>query len=119
MDFDSAVSAHVEWKQKLRSAMASKSQLDAASISKDNCCPLGKWLHGEARSKFAAIPAYRECVEAHAGFHREAGRIAGLINQNRHADAEASLASGTVYANASTGAVVAINRLKREALKAA
>ncbi len=48
MDLDQAVAKHAEWKVKFRKAISAKEQLDTASIAKDNCCELGKWLHGEA-----------------------------------------------------------------------
>ena len=115
MDLDKALSAHLEWKMKLRGAMQSQSQLDANAIGKDNCCPLGMWLHGEARQKFGRAPAYMECVSVHAGFHREAGKVAHLINQKRFAEAETAMGPGTPFTTASTAAGVAIGRLKKEA----
>jgi len=36
--------------------------MDAATISKDNCCDLGKWLHGEAKIKFARRRAIRSVL---------------------------------------------------------
>lgn len=50
MDLNNAIAKHSEWKTKLRSAITRKETLDASTISKDNCCDLGKWLHGEAKS---------------------------------------------------------------------
>lgn len=73
MNPDSAVSAHTEWKTRLRSAATSQRQLDAATISKDNCRPLGQWLHGEAKQKYGRLGSCKESVGAHAAFHREAG----------------------------------------------
>jgi len=115
MDLNSAVNAHVEWKTKLRSAISTQSQFDASAVSKDNVCPLGQWLHGEAKLKYSKLAAYTECVGAHAAFHREAGKIAGLINQKNYVAAEAALDSSTAYGRASSAAVVAISKLKKEA----
>lgn len=114
MDFDQAISAHVEWKTRFRTAIAAQSQIDAATVSKDNLCPLGKWLHGDARAKYAHLAAFSTCLAAHAAFHREAGRVAGLINEHRFDDARAALEIGTPYAGASMNATVAITKLRRE-----
>jgi methyl-accepting chemotaxis protein len=114
MDLDRAVSAHVEWKMKLRSAISAQVPVDAATIAKDNCCELGKWLHGEARTKHGHLQSYKECLTSHAQFHREAGKIAQLINQKNFAEAEKSLNGASSFGTASSSTSVAISRLKRE-----
>jgi methyl-accepting chemotaxis protein len=115
MNLDSAISAHVEWKAKLQSAATSQWQLDAATISKDNFCPLGQWLHGEAKHKYGRLGAYRESVAAHAAFHREAGKIATLINKKKYQAAATALEAGGPYSAASSALVAAIDELKKEA----
>lgn len=49
MDLTQAVAKHAEWKTKFHGAIIKKEQMDAPTIGKDNCCELGKWLHGEAK----------------------------------------------------------------------
>lgn len=112
MDFDKAGQAHGEWKVKFRLAMKNKEQMDAARVSADNLCDLGKWLHGEGQSKHGADPLYRECVAKHAEFHREAGKVAQVINGGKYAEAEAMLNAGTPFAAASFSTIAAIGRLK-------
>lgn len=112
MDLDLAIDAHVEWKTKFRQAIAARSELDAATIGKDDRCPLGKWLHGAARAKYGHMADYTACVDAHAAFHREAGRVAGLINQKNFAGAEAAIGASAAFSEASTAAVARIRRLK-------
>ncbi len=115
MDLDSAIGKHAEWKLKFRSAISMKESMDAATISKDNCCELGKWLHGEAKTKFSRLASYTECVNKHSVFHVEAGKVASVINSKKYTEAEAMLGSGTSYAVASGAVGVAIMRLKKEA----
>ena len=55
MDLNEAIQAHSEWKMKLRSAIQSRTQLDAATIARDDCCALGKWLHGESRAQYGRL----------------------------------------------------------------
>lgn len=113
MDLNSASQAHAEWKVKLRMAIAKKESLDAATISKDNCCALGKWLHGEAKGQFGKFPAYLDCVSKHAEFHREAGKVASAINAADFDRASKMLDAGTPYAHATSAVSSAILGLKK------
>jgi hypothetical protein len=116
MNLDDAVQKHTEWKTKLRGAIAKKEKLDAATIAKDNCCELGKWLYGDAKAQFSALASHGECVGKHKQFHIEAGKVASAINAGKYVEAEGMLNAGTPYANASSAVGVAIMRLKKEAL---
>ena len=113
MDLNDATKAHAESKVRLRNAIANQERLDVATISADNCCALGKWLHGEARSRYDQRPAYRECVTAHAAFHREAGAVAKAINAGDYGRASTMLNLGTPYSAASGNVVAAIGALKK------
>jgi len=97
MDIDNALAKHSEWKVKLRSAILKQETLDAATISKDNRCELGKWLHGEAKIKFAELTSYSECLAKHAAFHTEAGKVASAINSKKYSEAETMLNTGASY----------------------
>ena len=115
MDLDSAIQKHGEWKIKFRAAISKQESLDAPTISKDNCCELGKWLHGEAKSKFSKLLSYGECISMHAAFHVEAGKVAALINAKKYQEAENAIGAGTTYSSASSAVGVAILKLKKEA----
>jgi len=115
MDLESAIGKHAEWKMKFRNAISKQETMDAATISKDNCCELGKWLHGEAKTKFSRLASHAECLQKHAAFHVEAGKVASTINAKKYTEAEAMLGSGTPYASASSSVGVAIMHLKKEA----
>lgn len=115
MDLNQAVAKHVEWKTKLRSAIAKKETMDVSSISADNCCDLGKWLHGPAKTSLGTLQAYKNTVSSHAAFHKEAGKVAAAINAHKFTEAEAMLGAGTSYASASSAVGVAIANLKKEA----
>lgn len=116
MDLDHASQAHVEWKVKLRLAITKKEQLDARTIGADNCCALGQWLHGDAKTRYGQLAAYKDCVTKHAAFHREAGAVAQAINQQQYAKAESMLGAGTPYALATSAVGSAILGLKKEAV---
>ncbi len=119
MNLDTAIQAHAQWKMKLRSAISRCETVDAATISADNCCELGRWMHGEGRARLGRSPVFAECLTLHAAFHREAGRVAMAINGRRYDEADAMLASGTPYSEASSAVGAALIRLKREVVAAA
>jgi methyl-accepting chemotaxis protein len=115
MNLDAGIEKHAEWKLKLRTAIDKKETLDAATISKDNLCELGKWLHGEGKTAFSKHPSHGECLAKHAAFHVEAGKVAKLINEKKYSEAHAAIRLETPYAAASKAVTLAIVRLKQEA----
>jgi hypothetical protein len=115
MDLEAAIGKHAEWKTKFRNAMSKHEQMDAASIAKDNCCELGKWLHGEGKTHYGRLASLTACVQKHALFHTEAGKVAAAINAKKFDEAEAMLGSGTGYTHASSDVGVAIMKLRKEA----
>jgi Chemoreceptor zinc-binding domain len=89
--------------------------MDAATISTDNCCDLGKWLYGDAKSQYGHLASYRDCVAKHKTFHIEAGKIAAAINAKRYAEAEAMIAPSSPYFAVSNLTGIAIMHLEKEA----
>jgi methyl-accepting chemotaxis protein len=114
MDLGLAIQKHAEWKYKFRAAMSASEPMDAAAISKDNCCEVGKWLHGEAKDLHGHLASHAKCVAAHAAFHAEAGKVAAVINAKKNDEAEHMLGAGTPYAEASRKVGVAFIELKND-----
>jgi aerotaxis receptor len=112
IDLGSAVKAHADWKLKLRNAATQQDSLDAATISRDNCCVLGKWLHGTGRPGYGHLPQFASLIGAHAEFHRQAGNVANTINDGRFDQALAMISGGTPFNEASSSVVVAIRKLR-------
>jgi methyl-accepting chemotaxis protein len=115
MNIEEAVQKHAEWKLKFRSAISKREQMDAATISKDNCCQVGQWLYGEGKTRWGSKPEFQKALEKHKAFHVEAGKVAGLINAGKYAEAEAALGNGTAYSSASVEVGVALIALKKAA----
>jgi hypothetical protein len=115
MDLQEAIRTHSDWKTKLRCAIAAKSTLDVDTISRDDCCLWGKWLHGESRPMYGPLSSHITFVKKHAAFHKEAAKIASNINAKRYVEEEKMLEIGGAYATASDEVVFAIRALKREA----
>ncbi len=82
-DFEKAVHAHVEWKHRLHACIEGEGEPpDAAIVSSDNRCELGKWIYG-AGKRFAAHAEHESLRTVHAEFHRRAGQVARLIQAGR------------------------------------
>lgn len=115
MSLDTAIQKHVDWKIKFRSAITKKETLDAATISKDNCCEFGKWLHGDGKTQYGKLDSFKTCLSKHAAFHIEAGKLASAINAGKFAEAEATLGSNSsAFSTISSEVVTSIMRLKKE-----
>lgn len=119
MNLETAVRAHAEWKLKLKMAIARRETIDAAKLSADNCCELGRWLHGDARRLLAGDPVHQECITRHAAFHCEAGKVARAINEGFMEQATAMLGVGTPFDAASAGVREAVMKLRRQFADAA
>ena len=109
-----AIDAHVQWKTRLRNAALDETKLDAVQIARDDCCPLGQWLHGDGQRRWGTRPLFTELLGTHAEFHRQAGAVAELINAGRRDRALAALAAGTPYSNATQATLLAIRALQAD-----
>jgi methyl-accepting chemotaxis protein len=115
MNLDNAVQTHAQWKTKLRSAIAKHEQMDLLTLSRDDCCELGQWLHGDGKASFGRLHAHGDCVNKHLVFHSEVTKIAKAVNARQFETAEAMLGAGTPYAKASSALSVSFLQLRKEA----
>lgn len=114
MDLEDAVGKHIEWKVKLRSSIVKKEAVDANTIRQDNCCVLGKWLHGEGKTLHGKKPSFGPLVTKHAEFHRSAGKVADAINAKKYEQAETMLDGNSEFGAASFAVAAAIKALIKE-----
>jgi hypothetical protein len=115
MDFEKAIQAHVQWKSKLAAYIAKPDHsLNSATIAKDNCCELGKWLHGEGQMH-SKSPEFAKLVADHARFHAAAADIVKRADAGQHVNEEVALGAHSEYAAASNTVVTELMRLKKVA----
>jgi hypothetical protein len=112
VEFEFLIAAHFRWKLKMRTAALMKQRVDEKAMARDNVCEVGECLQKEFPAALRFSPAYTRAVSEHASFHREAGKVAALINAGRYEEALSALDAGTAYAMASQAAVAAINSLR-------
>ena len=113
-DFQAAIAKHLEWKTTLRNAAMRNEQLDAAKVARDDCCPLGQWLHGDGRRRWDTRPQFTELLDRHADFHRAAGQVAQAVNQGSAEGVQRLMGNGSAFALATQAVVVAIRALQGE-----
>jgi len=114
INLDNAIQAHANWRTKLRSAANRHEQVDVDTIGRDDCCELGKWLHGVGGAKLGGKPTFVSLINGHREFHTEAGKVARMVNQGAGAQAQKMLESGTPFARASSEVGRLIIQLKKE-----
>lgn len=115
MNLDNAVQTHALWKTKLRAAISKHEQLDLTTLSRDDCCELGQWLHGEGKSGYGKLASHGDCVQKHVMFHSEVTKVAKAVNAKQFDVAEGMLSAGTSYAEASSALSVSFLQLRKQA----
>lgn len=77
LNMKEAIDAHVAWKARLKTQLDGEGAeaLEVGVVASDDRCALGKWLHGEAKQRFAHLPEYSELLRYHSQFHLGAGNI--------------------------------------------
>jgi hypothetical protein len=77
LNFKTAVDAHMKWKVRLESYISGTSteQLKVEVVSRDDQCPLGKWIYDQGGEKFGYSETFFDMKVHHAMFHRCAGKV--------------------------------------------
>ena len=118
MNFDDAITAHSQWRIRLQGVIAGTNQekLDPQVVALDNKCPLGQWIHGEAKAQFATLGEYPDLVKKHAEFHQCAAAVLHQLASGKVAEAKESVNQGAFY-NASILTINAIRHLRKKVEK--
>jgi hypothetical protein len=116
MDFTQAIHAHVQWKQKLTQYIANPDKsLNSSTVSGDQNCELGKWLHSEGR-KFSSSSEFSTLVTDHARFHRAAGDVIKNADAGKNVSQDIQLGADSEFARASTAVITKLMALKSKAI---
>lgn len=106
---NNAILAHTAWKGRLRKAITDKAKLDAAVISTDNNCDLGKWIYGDGQT-LKSRKEFEDLRQLHKRFHACAGGVATDINSGRAEAATTRIERGD-FSQVSREVVQAIEKL--------
>ena len=79
--FDRWIFDHQAWKSRLTACVdgTSTEKLDAAAISGDHECDLGKWLHGDGMKFYGGNTAFMQILHEHRELHACAGKVVKLV----------------------------------------
>jgi hypothetical protein len=83
------INVHIKWKQRLMAYIDSEGifeRLDARLVASDQKCVLGKWIDANS-AQFENAEALEIVRLHHAEFHRKAGEVVLLVDDNRLQDA--------------------------------
>ena len=114
-DFKAAIATHGKRKLALGNAALEGVPLDAASISRDDCCALGKLAYGPEGQRWGHSPIFVDLVEKHQVFHQGAGNSAQIINSGQGEKAERMRGGGMPFSEANHSVIGALHKLMREA----
>ncbi|QBK03958.1 PAS domain S-box protein [Hylemonella gracilis] len=93
IDLPLAISSHQQLRVTLRNAINRKLTLET-ELGRDDCCPLGMWLHGAGGRQWGGTPAFTNLLKVHREFHDVLGRVVVQINAKRYGEAETAMAVG-------------------------
>ena len=114
MNFDEAITAHSQWKIRLQGVIAGdgRETLDPQVVGLDNKCPLGQWIHGDAK-QHAALAEYAELVREHAAMHQCAAKVLRMVEAGKREEAK-KLVDGGEFHDASIKTINAIRHLRKK-----
>ena len=113
-NLNKAISAHAQWKIKLRNAAMNHEHLDANTIHRDDACALGQWLYGDGEHVHGDKETFKHLRHAHKEFHHAAAMVAETINGGQTDRAQRMLGNGTPFANSTNKVIKAIQELRKQ-----
>ena len=117
LDFDRAIEFHHQWRVKLRNSIARKLKVDVETLRRDDCCDLGRWLHGTVAQRCGSNPVFTRLLKQHREFHQEAGKLGELINQKKFREAEAQIGPGHPFHQTAMQLVTDIGALREVVIR--
>ncbi len=111
LNFEEAIAAHQQWRVTLRNAILKRERIDVERLQRDDCCVLGRWLHGGGQ-RWSSTPGFAELVATHRTFHLEAGKIGQAVNQGQNERAEKLLAPGAPFVEAGKQVIQALRGIQ-------
>ncbi|ACB34586.1 hypothetical protein Lcho_2321 [Leptothrix cholodnii SP-6] len=77
LDFGRAMRVHQQWKSRLVDVLdgADDKRYRMEQVRRDDCCELGRWLHGPGCTHYGHLPSFRKLVLSHRAFHVAAADV--------------------------------------------
>ena len=87
------INAHLQWIEKLTTAIYGGQIPERNTASVDNACALGKWIHSE-EVLYKNNNEFNELIEKHRQFHIAVGQIIDLVQVGKMDEAKVEMTSG-------------------------
>lgn len=83
LDMREAIAAHTRWVKRVSDLVTGENDehIEIATVSRDDCCTLGKWLYGEGKASFGHYDEYERLRKSHAEFHLRVGEACVCHNR--------------------------------------
>jgi methyl-accepting chemotaxis protein len=109
--FIDAENVHAKWKMRLVQFVGGQSHedFDETTVSCDDKCDLGKWIHGPA-VKYSSSKEYKDLRTSHAEFHKAVGAIVHCVYEQKPDEAKRKL--GGDFAASSKKTISAIHAMR-------
>lgn len=93
LNMKEALDAHTAWTHRLQDKIdgSSSEDLDIAKVAADGNCPLGQWIHGDAKQHFHHMVEYEELKRVHANFHLDCGKVLNDVQNGDGSEARQGL----------------------------
>ncbi len=112
MNFEEAITAHVNWKMKLQNYLRKPDKtLDPGKIEGDCNCDLGKWIYADG-AKYATDPKFVKLKADHAKFHKAAAAIVRKADSGQAVAEETALGAKSEFATLSQSVVSILMDMK-------
>jgi methyl-accepting chemotaxis protein len=112
MNLNDAAIAHIVWKDKLLEYLIKRNaSLDPSELSRDDKCPLGKWISGGGQ-EYASYPEYTTLKSEHTRFHKAVGDVVRGALLGLSIKPETVLGADSEFGAASAAVVTSIVGLK-------
>jgi hypothetical protein len=101
LDFASAIRSHQIWKKRLAEVVAGEGHpgFDLATVRRDDCCALGRWMRGRGSHQYRGRAVFRELFGTHAAFHQSAAEVLMLHAEGDDRQARALMDRGLFALN--------------------
>ncbi len=89
LDFNSARTAHLSWKMRLRDFLDGKESLRSKEVTSHHDCELGKWIYSQGMKLYGDMQEMQKLEKEHARMHEHIKKVVEAGNADNHQVAEA------------------------------
>lgn len=114
MNFEEAITAHLEWKHKLKDYISQPDKsLTPQIAARVDECEFGKWIKGEG-ARYRENPVFKELINEHQKFHLAASEIIKRADEGQNVSEEFYIGALSDFGLHAQKVVALLKECKRE-----